>query len=132
MQTARENFKYNYEHYVLLPEDKRYELIEGDFYMVPSPSPYHQDIILETATRVRAYIKKKDLGKVFVSPLDVKLSIEDTVQPDIFFISRHRLGIIDENKVEGPPDLVIEVLSRHKPEYDLVLKRRIFNKVYSI
>ena len=41
----RAKVKFTYGDYLQLPEDKRYELMEGEFYMVPSLNVYHQTIL---------------------------------------------------------------------------------------
>ena len=64
-----------------------------------------------------------DLGKILIAPLDVVLSDEDVLQPDILFVSRGRLGIITDRNVQGAPDLVVEVLSPGTADRDRTLKR---------
>ena len=46
-----EKKKYTYEDYLKTPKDKRYELIDGELLMTPSPTPYHQ----ESLKKVRIY-----------------------------------------------------------------------------
>lgn len=42
MQTS---IRYNYQDYLQLPDGKRYEIIDGDLFMVPSPNESHQRIL---------------------------------------------------------------------------------------
>ena len=37
-----ESLRFTYEDYLLLPEDRRYEVIDGELYLTPAPNPYHQ------------------------------------------------------------------------------------------
>ena len=55
--------------------------------------------------------------------MDVVLSDVEVLQPDILYVSRDRLSIINERNVQGPPDLVVEVLSPGTAERDRTLKR---------
>jgi Uma2 family endonuclease len=49
-------------------------------------------------------------GMAFVAPLDVTLAEHSIVQPDVIFISHARRQIVRE-RIEGAPNLVVEVLS---------------------
>jgi Uma2 family endonuclease len=103
--------KFTYEDYALLPEDRRYEVIDGEPFLTPAPTPNHQDIVLELVTRLRDFVNAGQLGRVVLSPCDVLLSRHDILQPDIFFVAAGREGIVGDKYVDGAPDLVIEVLS---------------------
>ena len=119
------NVKLTYRDYLNLPEseDKRYEVIAGDLHMVPSPSSIHQTIVFKLAKILDAFVEANELGRVFIAPLDVVLSDIDVLQPDIFFISKNREGIITEHSIQGAPDLVVEVLSPATAERDRTLKK---------
>ena len=74
MQTA---IKFNYQDYLQLPEDKRYEIIDGELFMVPSPNEAHQRILLTLTTILLNYVKKNKLGYIYCAPFDVLFSEED-------------------------------------------------------
>lgn len=120
--------KFTYQDYLLLPEEKRYELIGGELFMVPSPTEYHQRISLNLAFVLAKFVREKGLGSVYYAPLDVVLSPDDVVQPDILFISRERQGIITEKYIRAAPDLVIEIMSQASKERDTVLKKKLYAK----
>ena len=107
----KEKARLTYEDYLTLPDEKRYELIEGDLYMVPAPDFYHQIISRNIEFLLWGFIKKRNLGTVVHAPVDVVLTTEDVIQPDILYISNERRGIITGRNVTGAPDLVIEILS---------------------
>ena len=48
------------------------------------------------------------------------------VQPDLVFVRAERRNIIKKNRIEGPPDLVIEVLSPSSISYDRVTKFEVY------
>ena len=109
-----------------LPEGPPYyELVGGQLIEMPSPTPTHQRIVTELARLMGNFVKKHDLGEVFVAPLDTHLTDEDAYQPDVLFISHERAAIIEE-RIEGAPDLVVEVLSPSTGYYDLTKKRRVY------
>lgn len=120
--------QYTYEDYEKLPEGAPYQLIGGELIMTPSPIPYHQIIKRKIEVELIKFVEEKKLGEVLDAPLDVYLSETETYQPDIIFISKDRLNIIGEKKIEAAPDLVIEILSPSTAYYDLKHKKRIYEK----
>ncbi|MBI4530492.1 MAG: Uma2 family endonuclease [Candidatus Latescibacteria bacterium] len=104
---------WTYEDYRRLPDDGyRYEVIDGVLLMSPPPTPRHQDVCGELAFAMRVFVRHRQLGKVYEAPIEVVLpGIAAPVQPDIFFISTERLGIVGRTRIEEAPDLVVEILS---------------------
>lgn len=115
-----------YEDYCRTPDDVRYELIEGELLIMPSPNVYHQEISGRLERMLWYWIEPRGLGRTFHAPLDVVLSEHDVVQPDILYVSRDRLEIIKEANVWGAPDLVAEIISSSTSERDRVKKRRVY------
>src|SRR3972149_9411795 len=122
----KEKARLTYEDYLTLPDEKRYELIEGDLYMVPAPDFYHQIISRNIEFLLWGFIKKRNLGTVVHALVDVVLTTEDVIQPDILYISNERKGIITGRNVSGAPDLVIEILSPSTQERDRLVKRSLY------
>src|SRR3989304_4121447 len=122
----KEKTRLTYKDYSALPDEKRYELIEGDLYMVPAPDFYHQIVSGNIEFFLRDFVKKRKLGIVVYAPVDVLLSPEDVLQPDILFISNERRHFITEKNVSGAPDLVIEILSPSTQERDKIVKRDLY------
>jgi Uma2 family endonuclease len=129
MGVLEEKIRFTYEDYLSLPDDgKRYQVIEGEIYMVPAPAPYHQDIVGKLFVLLRTFVEERGLGRVYFAPCDVVLSEGDIVQPDIFIISKEREHIITERNIQGPPDLVIEILSPLTAKLDKMLKKKIYER----
>ncbi len=121
-----EKKKLTYEDYLKTPEDERYELIEGELVMTPSPVPRHQRISGRLEFELRKFTTENDLGEVFDAPCDVYLDDENVVQPDILFISKDRLNIIGEKNIQGAPDIAIEIISESSAYRDFVQKKRLY------
>ena len=121
-----EKKRYTYDDYLKTPDDKRYELIEGELYMTPSPITNHQRISRKIEFMLEKYVTENDLGEVFYAPYDVYFNDENVVQPDILFISKERLDIIGEKNLQGAPDLVIEILSESNAYRDLIQKKKLY------
>lgn len=123
MTAANPRIPYTYDDYCTLPEDmsRRYELLHGDFYMVPAPTTRHQRILKRLNSIVQRQVDGFRLGEALFSPVDVILgqgSGREVVQPDLVFVGTERLGIIKLHGIEGPPDLVVEILSPGTAERD--------------
>ena len=65
---------------------------------------------------------------MFLSPLDVVLSYYDVVEPDLLFVAGDQTSILTKANVQGPPALVIEVLSPSTRKRDAQIKRRLFER----
>lgn len=124
MVTGKPRVRYTYEDYCQLPDEQRYELIDGKFYeMAPSPIPAHQRILLKLARLLADWDDQHDIGEVLVAPLDAIFSENDTFQPDIVFVVEARRSIITHRACEGAPDLVVEILFPSTSQRDLGIKR---------
>jgi len=120
--------QYTFEDYLRLPEGAPYQLIRGELIMSPSPSPIHQEVLKSIGVKLVTWVEPRGLGKVYFAPIDVYFSDTDVYQPDIIFISKERLQIIDDKKINGPVDLVIEILSPATAYYDLRIKKDLYEK----
>ena len=107
--------KLTYADYQKTPDDERYELLNGELVVSPSPTEIHQYILGQLFLRLGAFIYGRNLGKVYFSPFDVVLSDADVVQPDLLFVSNERSEIITPDNIQGAPDLVVEILSPPQP-----------------
>jgi Uma2 family endonuclease len=126
----------SYEEYMALVDssDQRYELIDGEVYLLASPSFKHQVAVGEIAGFFYNYFKDKSCRSL-TAPLDIRLfgfavkfeEDPNVVQPDV-------VVICDEEKVnadgryEGIPALVVEVLSRWTKGKDLAAKLNLYMK----
>src|SRR5439155_10454554 len=111
--------------YYRLNDDQRYEIIDGDLLMAPPPDTWHQSWLGSLFRVLDAHICKQNLGKLFVSPVDVVLSPENTVQPDLVFISTHNLRIVQRRAIFGAPDLLVELISPSSVRRDRYDKKRL-------
>lgn len=123
-----EKKRYTIEDYMKTPDDVRYELIEGELLMTPSPLTRHQRAVGTFYFKIREYLENKNVGEVFLSPYDVVLDNENVFEPDVIFVSKENSNIITEANIKGAPDMVIEVLSPSTSKRDLINKKRIYAK----
>lgn len=121
--------KFTYEHYALFPADgKRHEIVDGDHYMNPAPNLHHQTISRRIEFQLYTQIEQKNLGWVFDAPCDVQLTDFDIVQPDLVVVLKDRQAILTDQKIDGAPDLIIEILSPGNASYDRTLKLQLYQR----
>jgi len=107
-----------------LPDDgTRYEVIDGELLVTPSPRRPHQRAVLQIAKRLDDYVEAIEVGTVLVSPSDIELDPHGMVQPDVFVE-----GLVDDRAAAewnagAPLLLVVEVLSPGTARTDRITKR---------
>lgn len=105
-----------YEDLCRLPSDgQRYELIDGEVYLTPSPNSQHQRVLLRLARLFQDAAQNPD--EIFIAPLDVVLDRATALQPDLIVVLSENQGIV-KDVIRGAPDLVAEVLSPSTAEMD--------------
>lgn len=115
-----------YEDYASMPDEgTRYELASGKLIaMSPAPGPWHQLVLQELVDAI-----KKACGTeyvVFIAPVDVILSDKEVRQPDLMMLHRSSMAQMSKRGIEGPPDLVAELLSPSSVKRDREDKRRSY------
>ena len=126
MVTPNPIIKFTCEDYLNTPEDKRYELLDGELVTIPTPGELHQRISAQLGWRLVQFASENSLGRVYNAPFDVVLSDMDVVQPDLLFVSNARGHIITPENIQGAPDLVIEILSPSTATRDRTFKRTLY------
>ena len=120
--------KFTIKDYMSTPDGKRYQLLDGELIVAPSPTTRHQTILFRLARAMDDAVNAYQSGRVWLAPLDVLLSNHDVVQPDILFVSSERADIVAEANVQGAPDLVVEILSPATAQHDREYKRTLYSR----
>lgn len=121
----------SYDDYAAIDDGRRYQVIEGELIVTPSPGRAHQQVIPYLWRLLDDHARATHAGSAFIGPFDVVLRAERpavVVQPDLLFVSRDRAAIVTSANVQGPPDLAIEVLSPGSTRLDTVRKRRLYEQ----
>ncbi|MDB4903412.1 MAG: Uma2 family endonuclease [Mucilaginibacter sp.] len=129
MLTVEKKKKYTVDDYMMLEEGAPFQLINNELIMSPSPLAIHQQILFEISEIIVLYhIEQGRKGQWMYSAMDVKFDEGNVLQPDILYIAEERKSEIIKARVEGAPDLVIEILSPSNAYYDLRQKKNIYEK----
>jgi Uma2 family endonuclease len=116
--------RYNWSDYQKWPDDERWEIIYGEAHMMsPAPSTRHQAALGALAREFLNYFHNRKC-QAFLSPVDVKLSDEDIVQPDIVVVCDDQQ--IKDTHIEGAPSLVVEIVSPSSAVHDRMRKMQLY------
>ncbi|MEA2528433.1 MAG: hypothetical protein QOG89_77 [Thermomicrobiales bacterium] len=116
-----------YDEYRTLPDDgRRYELIEGELVGFGAPSVSHQLLSGDLYALFRNAVTLKNLGWVLAAPFEVKFPGDNAAQPDLMVVLRDRAHILTETGIDGPPNLLLEILSPSTRAYDLTTKAALY------
>ena len=107
-----------------IPDDRnRYEIIDGELFVTPSPSWKHQDIAGHLHVLIYSYLKAQRLGNVLLAPADVELADDTVVEPDLFVVPLVEGKAPESWAAVGRLLLVIEILSPSTARVDRRVKR---------
>ena len=110
-----------------LPEDGiRYELIDGELLVTPSPRKVHQDAVAALVREIDPFVRARGIGEMSISPADLELRPGEIYQPDLFVTA-----LVDGKPARDWADLpipllVVEISSPGTARYDRVIKRPAF------
>ena len=124
MEARKSPMRWTYAEYARLPMSgsTRYEVIDGELAVTPSPSMRHQQVVINLAAMLHTFVRANALGRVFPGPLDVLFGEGDYLQPDLLFVRADRAHLLSERGVEAAPDLVVEILSPPTAQRDRGIK----------
>jgi len=127
MATQPQTKYWTYDDLLALPDDdKRREIIEGILYEMPAANTDHALIIMRLIRWVFGPLIWGLGGEILTAPVDVFIRAGDPVQPDLMIFLPQQRDLIAKRGVEGPPALVVEVLSPSNPEHDRITKRALY------
>ncbi|TGK56198.1 Uma2 family endonuclease [Leptospira wolffii] len=112
--------------YLSLPDDGfQYELVEGGMRIAPSGSFHHGELQLRFGHLLSEYLGSNPIGRVSLETDMIWEERNTILRPDISFVSKDRLSIIQEH-ISGPPELVIEILSLSNRSWNLGKKAELY------
>lgn len=105
----------------------RYELIDGELFVTPSPVTRHQRAVVRIASAFLDHVDEHG-GDVFPAPIDVFFADDTVLEPDVVVVAVADLRVVEEKLLRGAPSLVVEVSSPSTRRTDQVRKRRVYER----
>jgi Uma2 family endonuclease len=106
----------------------RYELVERELLVTPSPSGLHQIGVVELICVLAPYVNASRLGQVLTSPSDTELEPETLVQPDVYVVPVAEAQRLRHERTGRSLLLAIELLSPSSERGDRGRKRRLYQR----
>lgn len=127
---ARVDGRLTLEDFECFPDDgRRHELLNGEHVVTPAPSTRHQRTVQNIFVALALHLRRHpEQGEAFIAPFDVVLSRFDAVEPDLLVIGGDQGHILTDKNVQGPPALVVEVLSGSTRRRDERAKRQLYER----
>lgn len=108
------------------PKGERWELVDGEVLVIPSPHWTHQRLVQRLYIALDAYVHRQSLGEAFVAPLDVKLQQGLVLQPDILVVPAGVLSAKED--IVDRLLLAVEAISPSSARHDRVVKRPAYQR----
>lgn len=115
-------------------EGEHIEIINGEAFMIATPSSRHQEISGELFRQLANFLEGKRC-KVYPAPFGVRLfeqdgdspeDVDTMVEPDISVVCDR--SKIDKHGCKGAPDLIIEILSPSTRRHDRLVKLNLYQR----
>ncbi len=107
-----------------MEEGAPFQLIDYELIDTPSRTPMHQVVMMKFLMLISSFLKEtKNKGLLILGPIDVILDEGNVFQPDWVYVSEARKDEIVKDRVEGAPDLIVEILSPETAAYDIGIKK---------
>jgi Uma2 family endonuclease len=104
--------KISYEEFLEKYTDVHAEWIDGEAITFVTASDKHQDLVAWLIAILRSFIETHDLGWLRPAPFNMHLpELNRGREPDILFVTKERLHIVQSSHLAEPADLVIEIVS---------------------
>jgi Uma2 family endonuclease len=129
LEKVEEERHFTYADYLEWEGPERYQIINGEAFMMSAPTVEHQSISMELSRQFANFLDGKPC-RVFAAPLDVRpFPQEDrgddtVIQPDLLVVCDS--AKLSKGSMDGPPDLVIEIVSPSNGQKELFLKFQVY------
>lgn len=109
------------------PPGPRYEFLDGEILVSPSPNRVHQRIVLRLAILLEPFVRANGLGEVVISPFDVRFGDRRVFQPDLLVASPED---VRAGRKDAARELVlaVEIVSPGSARHDRVRKRPVYQE----
>jgi Uma2 family endonuclease len=109
-------------------EDQKADLIDGVIYMASPENTDANDLFMWLSGLLHLFVQKRKAGKVYGSRVAFRLGEHQSPEPDIAFVAKERLHLVQRGYIDGPPDLAIEIVSPDSVERDYQTKKEQYEK----
>jgi Uma2 family endonuclease len=125
MKTTTRTGPHTFDDFALLVgENEKADLIDGVIYMASPENTDANELFVWLLSLFHDFVEFHDLGRIYGSRVAFRLDEKNAPEPDIAFVARRNLHRVQRGRVEGPPDLAVEIVSPDSVERDYETKKR--------
>jgi Uma2 family endonuclease len=92
-------------------EDVRSELVNGKVLIMSPISRTHQEIANFLTAILKIYTEEKNTGHILTAPFAMRIGDTTVREPDLLFVSKAHQDRLTNTYLNGPADIVIEIIS---------------------
>lgn len=124
MKLASRAGEYTFEDFREMVKDRqKADLISGVIFIASPDNTDANDLFMWLGSLMHDYVEVRDLGKIFGSRVAFRIDGYKGPEPDLGFVRKDRLHLVQRGFVDGPPDLAMEIVSPESVERDYERKR---------
>ena len=112
-----------------MDEDTRAEWVDGQVILMSPASYVHQILVNFLANLLSLFVDDHKSGEVIPGPFQMKLPVRPSGrEPDVLFVASEHRSLIQDTYLDGPADLVVEVISKESRGRDTLDKREEYEQ----
>jgi Uma2 family endonuclease len=112
----------------LVEDGQKADLIDGVIHMASPENTDANDLFMWLGGLMYDFADERELGKVYGTRVAFRLDKHNGPEPDIGFVRKKRLHLVERGYVRGGPDLAVEIVSPDSVERDYDKKRRQYER----
>ncbi|MGH7201849.1 MAG: Uma2 family endonuclease [Planctomycetaceae bacterium] len=117
------------EFFRLVPDGQKADLLDGVVHMASPDSNRANQLNNFLDFVVTGFVTARDLGgRVYVNRFAFELSDTYAPEPDLAYVIRERLHLIEETRMRGGPDVAVEIVSRDSRTRDYLEKKEVYRE----
>ncbi len=117
-----------FDDYIARDDDRKADLIDGHL-IDDMPTYEHEKLFYFLLFVLGGFVSKRNLGEVLGSRTPVRIDGRNGVEPDILFVRKDRIGVIERLYLSGAPDVAVEIVSPTSTRRDYVRKRAAYEQM---
>jgi len=118
----------SFDEFCRLTGEQKADLIDGALYLAPLDTTDANDILGWIMSVTLDFVERFDLGRLFSSRVVCRLDEFNALEPDLFFVRKEHCKRVLRDRVDGPPDVAVEVVTDETRALDYGIKRKHYEK----
>jgi Uma2 family endonuclease len=110
----------------LIKEHEKADLLDGVIYIASPESPEDNELGGWLYRLMSEFADQTNQGNCYYTRVAFRIADKRGPEPDVAFVAKERLYIVERGFIDGPPDIAVEIVSPDSVERDYNLKTNIY------